>query len=91
MPTGKCQKMVLVIGRREFSFFSDLVDKFIKRFALSRLIARTSTSLMYLQQQSQESLRSYLSRFTEESLQIAELDDQVTIAAFINGLQPGMQ
>lgn len=43
---------------------------------------------MNIKQQSHESLRDYVTQFTNESLQVQDLNDQVTVAAFINGLLP---
>ena len=42
---------------------------------------------MTVQQRPEESLREYMMRFNNESLQVRNRDDKVVMAAFINGLR----
>lgn len=42
---------------------------------------------MTVQQKPEESLREYMVRFNNESLQVRDRDDKVVMAAFINGLR----
>lgn len=44
---------------------------------------------MDIKQRSEESLRDYLTHFTNESLQVSDPNDQVTIVAFFSGLLSG--
>ncbi|XP_027070680.2 uncharacterized protein [Coffea arabica] len=73
------------------SIFSldELVDRFIHRFVSSRPVTKTSAYLLNIQQAPGESLRLYVQRFNEENVQIPDQNEQVTIAAFTNGLIVG--
>ncbi|XP_027102611.2 uncharacterized protein [Coffea arabica] len=75
---------------RSISTLGELVERFLHRFISSRPTTRTSTYLLNLQQNSGESLRSYVQRFHDESVQIPDPNEQVTIAAFTHGLVSGV-
>lgn len=62
------------------------MDKFIHKFVSSHPMIKISAYLMNIHQVSSESLRSYIQNFYDESVQIFNLDKQVTIATFTNGL-----
>ncbi|XP_027118430.1 uncharacterized protein [Coffea arabica] len=64
----------------------ELVERFFNRFVSSRPTTRISAYLLNMQQNPGESLRSYVQRFHEESVQIPDPNEQVTIAAFTHGL-----
>ena len=73
------------------SIFSldELVDRFIHRFVSSCPVTKTSTYLLNIQQAPGESLRLYVQRFNEKKVQIPDQNEQVTKAAFTNGLIAG--
>ena len=66
------------------------MKRFLHRFISSRLTTRTSTYLLNMQQNPRKSFRSYVQRFHEESVQIPDPNEQVTIAAFTHGLVFGV-
>ncbi|XP_027100410.1 uncharacterized protein [Coffea arabica] len=72
------------------STLGELVEKFLHHFVSSRPTTRTSAYLFNMQQNPGESLRSYVQRFHEESVQIPNPNEQVTIAAFTHGLVVGV-
>ena len=44
---------------------------------------------MNIKQKEDETLRSYIARFNKEALLIDEVDDEILVAAFTNGLRKG--
>nr|XP_027067568.1 uncharacterized protein LOC113693195 [Coffea arabica] len=68
----------------------ELVERFLHRFVSFRPTTRTSAYLLNKQQNPGESLRSYVQRFHEESVQIPDPNEQVTIAAFTHGFVAGV-
>ena len=77
--------MIWGLEARSISTLGELVEKFLHRFVSSRPTTKISTYLLNIQQNSGESLRSYVQRFQDESVQISDPNEQVTIAVFTNG------
>nr|XP_027102795.1 uncharacterized protein LOC113724047 [Coffea arabica] len=89
-PNFKLPNLHTYDGRGSISSLDELIDRFIHRFVSSRPITKTSAYLLNLQQGQGESLRSYAQRFNEENVQIPDQNEQVTLAAFTNGLVAGL-
>ncbi|XP_071905664.1 uncharacterized protein [Coffea arabica] len=87
---GIARKWFWSLEPRSISSLDELIDRFIHRFVSSRPITKTSAYLLNLQQGQGESLCSYVQRFNEENVQIPDQNEQVTIAAFTNGLVAGI-
>ncbi|XP_027158226.1 uncharacterized protein LOC113759845 [Coffea eugenioides] len=87
---GTVRKWFWGLEPRSISTLGELVEKFLHRFVSSRPTTRTSAYLLNMQQNPGESLRSYVQRFHEESVQIPNSNEQVTIAAFTHGLVAGV-
>ncbi|XP_027094951.1 uncharacterized protein [Coffea arabica] len=87
---GTARKWFWGLEPRSISTLGELVEKFLHRFVSSRPTTRTSAYLLNMQQNPGESLRSYVQRFHEESVQIPNPNEQVTIAAFTHGLVAGV-
>ncbi|XP_027178054.1 uncharacterized protein LOC113777217 [Coffea eugenioides] len=87
---GAARKWFWGLEPRSISSLYELIDRFIHRFVSSRPITKTSAYLLNLQQAPGESLRSYVQRFNKENVQIPDQNEQVTIAAFTNGLIAGI-
>ncbi|XP_071919055.1 uncharacterized protein [Coffea arabica] len=87
---GTARKWFWSLEPGSISSLDELIDRFIHRFVSSRPITKTSAYLLNLQQGQGESLRSYTQRFNEENVQIPDQNEQVTIAAFTNGLVAGI-
>lgn len=68
--------------------FDELAKKFTGPFVSSKPLNKKLATLINIGQQSHESLRDYVTRFTNESFPVQDLNDQVTKATFINGLLP---
>ncbi|XP_022888952.1 uncharacterized protein LOC111404368 [Olea europaea var. sylvestris] len=61
--------------------FSDLADMFSAFFASSKRIRKTAASLMQMRQGPNETLRSFMTRFNKERLQIPDLHITAAISA----------
>ena len=69
--------------------FKELSGLFITHFIGGQRYKRSSTNLLNIKKQDDESLRSYVTQFNKEALLIDEADDKVLVTAFTNGLQSG--
>nr|XP_027086729.1 uncharacterized protein LOC113708473 [Coffea arabica] len=87
---GTTRKYFWGLEPRSISILGELVDKFLHRFISSRPTIKTSAYLLNIQQNSGESLRTYVQRFQDKNVQILDPKEQVTIAAFTNRLTAGV-
>ncbi|XP_071906224.1 uncharacterized protein [Coffea arabica] len=87
---GTARKWFWGLEPRNISTLGELVERFLHRFMSSRPTTRTSAYLLNMQQNPGKSLRSYVQRFHEKSVQIPDPNEQVTIAAFTHGLVVGV-
>ncbi|XP_072071918.1 uncharacterized protein [Arachis hypogaea] len=71
------------------SSFEDLVRSFIDYFAASRIYIHGSDYLGTIRQGQHESLKDYLTRFAEATMEIPDLDPNVHLHALKTGLRPG--
>ncbi|XP_071920582.1 uncharacterized protein [Coffea arabica] len=83
---GTTRKWFWSLEPRSISILGELMERFLHRFVSFRPTTRTSAYLLNMQQNSGESLRSYVQRFNEESMQIPDPNEQVTIVTFTHGL-----
>ncbi|XP_027169517.1 uncharacterized protein LOC113769251 [Coffea eugenioides] len=84
---GKTRQWFQGLLPRSIRSFSQLARLFLAQFVSSRALSKSTAHLMTIQQRPEESLREYMVRFNNESLQIRDRDDKVVMAAFINGLR----
>ncbi|XP_016172407.1 uncharacterized protein LOC107614788 [Arachis ipaensis] len=71
------------------SSFEDLARSFIDYFAASRIYVHGSDYLGTIKQGQHESLKDYLTRFAEATMEILDLDPKVHLHALKTGLRPG--
>ncbi|XP_021773353.1 uncharacterized protein LOC110737302 [Chenopodium quinoa] len=69
--------------------WSDLANKFKSTFSTANRREKTTVELMGLQQAEDESLRDYLTRFSNELSRITSLDQSLAVFALRIGLQAG--
>jgi len=97
-PSTMCQAFCLTLTGTAFEWFQrlkrgsiqsfeDLQEKFLTRFAASRVRRREKSYLLTIKQGHHETLQRYLNRFIEESNKVDEYDDSDAIFAFIDGLK----
>ncbi|XP_025678170.1 uncharacterized protein [Arachis hypogaea] len=71
------------------SSFEELAKSFIDYFAAARIYVHGSDYLGTIRQGPQESLKDYLTRFAEATMEIPDLDPAVHLHAIKAGLRPG--
>ena len=84
---GKARQWFQGLPPRSVRSFSQLARLFAAQFVSSRAYSKTTAHLMTVHQRPEESLREYMVRFNNESLQVRDRDDKVVMAAFVNGLR----
>jgi hypothetical protein len=67
----------------------DFQRKFIQQFSGSNHIKVTSTSIFATRQNHAETLREYLARFSEATIKVSNLNQEMFVSAFHNGLKAG--
>ncbi|XP_016193033.1 uncharacterized protein LOC107633959 [Arachis ipaensis] len=71
------------------SSFEELARSFIDYFAASRIYVHGSDYLGTIKQGQHESLKNYMTRFSEATMEIQDLDPAVHLHALKAGLRPG--
>ncbi|XP_015960179.1 uncharacterized protein LOC107484080 [Arachis duranensis] len=71
------------------SSFEELARSFIDYFAASRIYVHRSDYLGTIKQGQHESLKDYMTRFTEATMEIQDLDSAIHLHALKAGLRPG--
>nr|XP_027124036.1 uncharacterized protein LOC113740703 [Coffea arabica] len=84
---GRVRQWFQGLPPRSIRSFTQLARLFSAQFVFSRAFSKSTAHLMTIQQRAEESLREYMVRFNNESLQIRDRDDKVVMTAFINGLR----
>ncbi|XP_016207297.1 uncharacterized protein LOC107647763 [Arachis ipaensis] len=77
------------LSARSISSFEDLARSFIDYFAASRIYVHGSDYFGTIKQGQHESLKDYLTRFAEATMEIPDLDPKVHLHALKTGLRPG--
>ncbi|XP_043720936.1 uncharacterized protein LOC122668436 [Telopea speciosissima] len=72
---------------RSLSNFTDVGRAFLAHFVSSRVHKKTATNLLAIKQQPEESIRSFLTRFNKEALQVQNLDPMVKFQALRSGVK----
>ena len=68
------------------SSFEELSKLFVNNFIGGQRHKRSSSNLLTIEQGENESLRSFITRFNKEALNVDEVDDKLLLAAFHNGV-----
>ncbi|XP_027173985.1 uncharacterized protein LOC113773546 [Coffea eugenioides] len=84
---GRARQWFQGLPPRSIGSFNQLARQFSAQFVSSRAYSKSTAHLMTIQQKPEESLREYMVRLNNESLQVRDRDDKVVMAAFINGLR----
>ena len=72
------------------SSFKELSKLFVNNFIGGQRHKRSSSSLLTIEQEENESLRSFITRFNREALSVDEADDKLLLAAFHNGVNSNL-
>ena len=84
---GSARQWFSKLAPASIASFAKLSRSFVSHFIGGRRHQKPIAHLISIKQDKDESLRSYLTRFNEEVLQVEELDDKVTMTAFLGGLR----
>ncbi|XP_022860925.1 uncharacterized protein LOC111381378 [Olea europaea var. sylvestris] len=79
--TNAARDWFFTLEPNSITFFSDLADKFSAFFASSKRIRKTALSLMQMRQGPNKTLRSFMTRFNKERLQIPDLHITAAVSA----------
>ena len=85
--TGSALKWLLSVTPYSITSFAHLINLFNNQFSCSRTFEKITSDLYRVVQDPKESLRSYVSRFEKETLDIPNLDMATAIEAFKMGLR----
>ncbi|KAL6983800.1 hypothetical protein U1Q18_052614 [Sarracenia purpurea var. burkii] len=66
--------------------FAQLSKMFTSHFVGAQRHRKPVTSLLNVKQTKEESLRAYVNRFNQETLQVDDGDEKIVVAAFMKGL-----
>ena len=69
--------------------FEDFMRVFLTRYAVIKPPKLTNDALIEIKQGQNETLKSFLKRFSDTSNQIDDLNHQIALLAIRNGLQKG--
>ena len=67
--------------------FEQLCNTFLRHFIRGQCPKRLADHLLTIRQGEKETLRSYVKRFTQETLEVDEADDKVQLTTFKAGLR----
>ena len=67
-------------------FFEDLSKLFVNNFIEGQRHKRSLFNLLTIEQEENESLGSFITRFNREALTVDEVDDKLLLVAFHNGV-----
>ncbi|KAL0433349.1 UNVERIFIED_CONTAM: hypothetical protein Slati_2669200 [Sesamum latifolium] len=87
--TGKAQEWFTSLPSRGIETFEQLVQKFTFHFASKRKQKRSSTYLFNIRQKEDESLKNFIGRFNNETLEIQDLRIDMMVSMLIHGLKKG--
>ncbi|KAL0303746.1 UNVERIFIED_CONTAM: hypothetical protein Sradi_6242700 [Sesamum radiatum] len=87
--TGKAQEWFTSLPNGGIETFEQLVQKFTFHFASKRKQKRSSMYLFNIKQKEDESLKSFIGRFNNETLEIQDLRIDMMVNILIHGLQKG--
>ncbi|XP_043714632.1 uncharacterized protein LOC122662991 [Telopea speciosissima] len=84
---GGATSWFLRLRPRSISSFVKLYEQFITHFQSSVKQKKTTVNLLNVIQNPGESLKEYITRFTKESLEVQDLDNQTQHAALAGGIR----
>lgn len=87
---GKARGWFWDLPRGSIRSFEDLAEQFLLRFYQRKRLTKTIADLMNIRQGRDETLKAFVDRFNDESMQVEGRTDQLVISAFMNGIQPGI-
>ena len=83
---GSARQWFAKLAPASIATFAELSRSFVSHFIRGHHHQKPVTHPLSIKQDKDESLRSYLTRFNEEVVQVKEPDDKVIMTAFLRGL-----
>ncbi|KAL0410964.1 UNVERIFIED_CONTAM: hypothetical protein Slati_3686100 [Sesamum latifolium] len=87
--TGKAQEWFTSLPSGGIETFEQLIQKFTFHFASKRKQKRSATYLFNIRQREDESLKNFIGRFNNETLEVQDLRIDMMVSILIHGLKKG--
>ncbi|KAL0400315.1 UNVERIFIED_CONTAM: hypothetical protein Sradi_2374800 [Sesamum radiatum] len=87
--TGKAQEWFTSLPSGWIEMFEQLVQKFTFHFASKRKQKRSAAYLFNIRQREDESLKNFIGRFNNETLEVQDLRIDMIVSILIHGLKKG--
>ncbi|KAL0345566.1 UNVERIFIED_CONTAM: hypothetical protein Sradi_4387900 [Sesamum radiatum] len=87
--TRKTQEWFTNLPSGSIESFEQLIQKFAFHFASKRKAKRSATHLLTIRQGEKESLKSFVGRFNNETLEVQDLRIDMMVSILIHGLKKG--
>ncbi|KAL0403667.1 UNVERIFIED_CONTAM: hypothetical protein Sradi_2007500 [Sesamum radiatum] len=87
--TGKAQEWFTSLPSGGIETFDQLIQKFTFHFASKRKQKRSATYLFNIRQGESESLKNFIGRFNNETLEVQDLRIDMIVSILIHGLKKG--
>ncbi|KAL2226476.1 UNVERIFIED_CONTAM: hypothetical protein Sindi_2006300 [Sesamum indicum] len=87
--TGKAQEWFTNLPRGSIESYEQLVQKFNFHFASKKKQKRSATHLFNIRQREEETLKNFMGRFNNETLEVQELRINMIVSILIHGLRKG--
>ncbi|KAL2226526.1 uncharacterized protein LOC105160137 [Sesamum indicum] len=87
--TGKAQEWFTNLPRGSIESYEQLVQKFNFHFASKMKQNRSATHLFNIRQREEETLKNFMGRFNNETLEVQELRNYMIVSILIHGLRKG--
>ncbi|GKV09092.1 hypothetical protein SLEP1_g20639 [Rubroshorea leprosula] len=81
------QAWFTTLPKKSIQTFDQFANMFINHFTASRAPRKTNYHLLTIKQKTGESLRAYIARFHNETVQVERLDQSVAMHALMDGLK----
>ncbi|XP_058104861.1 uncharacterized protein LOC131248550 [Magnolia sinica] len=85
--TGSARSWYRQLKPNSVGSFAELSRLFLTQFISGKRSRKPNTHLFTIKQEPKESLKDYITRFNEETLQVEDYDDKMDLAAMFNGLK----
>ncbi|KAL0423353.1 UNVERIFIED_CONTAM: hypothetical protein Sradi_0870100 [Sesamum radiatum] len=86
---GKAQEWFTSLPNGTIESYTNLIQKFMFHFASKRKARRLATYLFTITQREAESLKSFIRRFNNETLEVHDLRIDMMVSILIHGLKKG--
>ncbi|KAL0434821.1 UNVERIFIED_CONTAM: hypothetical protein Sradi_0190000 [Sesamum radiatum] len=87
--TGKAQEWFTSLPSGGIDTFDQLIQKFTFHFASKRKQKRSAAYLFNIRQKEDESLKNFIGRFNNETLEVQDLRIDMMVSILIHGLRKG--